>query len=116
MYNPIEDVIDQELEINDETVKALVSLSQGNLFSDLPGDIPGEREMLIEHFQTVMGSIISGIVANPSKLWVLTIIQATLIAIENEDTEAREHFGDHIEMIMDVLNIESSDGLLGYYL
>ncbi|RZQ54484.1 hypothetical protein C1E23_03430 [Pseudoalteromonas phenolica] len=116
MYDPLEDIIDQKLDVSDETVRSLISLSKGDLFSDLPGEIPGEKEMLIEHFQTVIDAIIQGIVANPSKLWVFTIIQTALIEIDGEDTETKEHFGDHIEMIMDVLSIESSDGLLGHYL
>ena len=34
----------------------------------------------------------------------------------DEDTEGREHFAGHLAMIMDILEIESSDGLLGFYL
>jgi hypothetical protein len=32
------------------------------------------------------------------------------------DAEAREHFGFELEEIMDILRIESSDGLLSYSL
>jgi hypothetical protein len=42
--------------------------------------------------------------------------QAQLEPMFQEDTEAREHFGLELEAIMDILRIESSDGLLSYYL
>jgi hypothetical protein len=42
--------------------------------------------------------------------------QPSLEAVRMEDTEGRDHFGTHIERVMDILHIESSDGLLGFYL
>ena len=42
--------------------------------------------------------------------------QPTLELVETEDTEAREDFGEHLERIMDILHIESSNGLLNRYL
>ena len=42
--------------------------------------------------------------------------QRSLVRVENEDTEGRDHFGTELETIMGVLGIESSDGLLTFYL
>jgi len=42
--------------------------------------------------------------------------QRFLVKVEGEDTEGREHFGMEIEEVMDILGIESSDGLLAFYL
>ena len=36
--------------------------------------------------------------------------------MDQEGSEAREHFGMELEHIMDILGIESSDGMLSYYL
>jgi len=40
----------------------------------------------------------------------------SLEELYGEDTEARDHYGDHLELIMDILDIESSDGILSFYL
>jgi hypothetical protein len=47
---------------------------------------------------------------------VLEQFQPSLEAAESEDTEGREHFGTELEMIMEILGIDSSDGLLTHYL
>ena len=65
---------------------------------------------------SILGTLINGLLQNPSKLWVMETFLPELEIIEMQDTEAKEHFGDHLEIIMDILNIESSDGLLSYYL
>lgn len=36
--------------------------------------------------------------------------RSSLESVEGEDTEGREHFGMEIELIMDILGIDSSDG------
>jgi hypothetical protein len=47
---------------------------------------------------------------------VLTEFQTALRLVEEEDTDGRDHFGMEMENIMDILGIESSDGLLAAYL
>lgn len=36
--------------------------------------------------------------------------------VADEDTEGGDHFGQEIEVLMDILGIERSDGLLSFYL
>jgi hypothetical protein len=47
---------------------------------------------------------------------VLKQFQESLEIVQEEDTEAREHFGMELERVMDILGIESSDGVLTHYL
>lgn len=65
---------------------------------------------------TLTDSLTAGVAAHPSKLWVMQQFQAVLLQLEDYDTEAREHFGSQLERLMDILEIESSDGLLTFYL
>jgi hypothetical protein len=47
---------------------------------------------------------------------VLKQCQESLEMVQHEDTEAREHFGMELERLVGMLGIESSDGLVTYYL
>ncbi len=86
------------------------------LFSELPGSVPNEKQLLTKMLGSILDTLINGLFQNPSKLWVMETFLPKLEIMEMQDTEAKEHFGDHLEIIMDILNIESSDGLLNYYL
>ena len=39
-----------------------------------------------------------------------------LEAVQHDDTEVRDGVGTELEALMDLLGIESSDGVLAYYL
>jgi len=52
----------------------------------------------------------------PSTAIRIRKFQFLLEPMFEEDTEAREHFGLELEKIMDILHIESGDGLLSYSL
>ena len=67
-------------------------------------------------FDEILDRLIAGIAQNPGKLRALTQFKPSLEKVESEDTEAQEDFGEHLERLMDILGIESSDGLLGFYL
>jgi len=116
-YDPLHEVIDAPIEIDDSTVTKLHILKMVDKFGSLPGDnTAAEKQRLSTVLNDLLGRLISGIQANPTKLWVLTEFQQSLMLVESEDNEGREHFGTELESIMDVLGIESSDGLLGAYL
>ena len=116
-YDPISEVEDEDLAVDDEVVADLVAFRNDPKLEDLPGeDTKAERERLSGILDALIDKLITGVKDNPSKLWVLTQIQQSLELVEDEDTEGRDHFGMEIEEIMDILGIESSDGLLGYYL
>lgn len=42
--------------------------------------------------------------------------QVTMQQLEDHGTETREYLGMYLEGLMDILGIESSDGLLTFYL
>lgn len=114
---PLSDVIDEPLSVSPQTVQQLVALRESEHFSTLPGlDTVDEKARLSRVLNELLDQLIHGVRANPSKLWVMSQFQTALEAVQMEDTEAREHFGGHLEEIMDILQIESSDGLLGFYL
>ena len=116
-YDPLSDVIDEPLSISPETVHQLEAFRVSEKFTDLPGtDTAVEQARLSEVFNELLNRLIAGVLSNPSKLWVMRQFQQSLDAVGMEDTEARDHFGIHLERVMDILHIESSDGLLSFYL
>ena len=116
-YDPLSEVVDEPIEVDDSTVMKLHILKAVEKFGSLPGENTAEeRKRLSTILNDLLLRLISGVQANPTKLWVLAEFQRSLVLVENEDTEGREHFGTELESIMDVLEIESSDGLLAAYL
>lgn len=116
-YDPLSEVIDAPIEIDESTVTKLHILKAVEKFDALPGEnTTAEKERLSTVLNDLLGRLINGLEANPTKLWVLTEFQRSLKLVESEETEGREHFGTELESIMDVLDIESSDGLLSAYL
>ena len=116
-YDPLSEVTDEPLLVSAQTVPQLLQLRESVKFTDLPGtDTAEEQARLSKIFNEMLDSLIAGVTINQSKLWVMSQFQPALEAVQVEDTEGREHFGSHIEQIMDILNIESSDGLLSFYL
>jgi hypothetical protein len=116
-YDPLSDVVDEPLSISPEAVHQLEAFRASEKFTDLPGtDTVEEQLRLSEILNELLERLIAGALDNPSKLWVMRQFQPSLYAVQMEDTEGRDHFGIHLEQIMDILNIESSDGLLGFYL
>jgi hypothetical protein len=116
-YDPLSEVIDEPLSVSKKEVQKLTTLRASVKFSNLPDDdITEEQIRLSLAFNELLERLIARIELNPSKLWVMSQFQPTLEAIQIEDTEGREHFGTYLEQVMDILHIESSNGLLGSYL
>jgi hypothetical protein len=115
-YSPLLEVQDQTLVITQSTLSELKSFKGSDLFAELPGSVPNEKQLLTKTLESILDTLINGLLQNPSKFWVMETFLPELEIMEMQDTEAKEHFGDHLEIIMDILNIESSDGLLSYYL
>ena len=114
-YDPISEISDELLVISDETWRKLLDFKNGEKFTDLPGSILGERKRLMEILDQLVEKLQTDLTTNPTKLWVMQQFQNALVKVESEDTEARENFASHLEEIMDILGIESSDGLLNFY-
>jgi hypothetical protein len=116
-YDPLSEVTDEPISVSAQDVQELKRLRESEKFTNLPGtDVAEEQTRLSQVFNELLDRLIAGTLENPSKLWVLGQFQSALEAVQMEDTEGREHFGEHLEQIMDILHIESSDGLLGFYL
>jgi hypothetical protein len=116
-YDPLEDIDDEPLAIDLTVMEKLRQFRWQSKLMNLPGTVATEeRERLEPVLNQLVDRLLDGVERHPSKLWVLTQFQPALELVAEEDTEAREHFGIEIETIMDILGIESSDGLLSCYL
>jgi hypothetical protein len=116
-YDPLSDVQDEPLSLTPDVMTQLTSLRDTERFEELPGvDTALERERLSALFQNLLDRLLAGLLKNPRKRWVMEQFQPVLVAMQDEDTEAREHFGISLERIMDIVGIESSDGMLSHYL
>ena len=116
-HNPLSEVVDEPLLVTPQAVQQLTILRESEKFNDLPGtETAEEKERLSQVLNKLLDKLIAGAQNNPSKLWVMAQFQMALEAVLMEDTEAREQFGVYLEQVMDILNIESSDGLLNFYL
>jgi len=116
-YDPLQDVEDEPLEVTSEVLSALHSYRAAEKAQLLPGvDTQEERAHLSHSLNELTDRLLAGIERNPSKLWVLTEFQRSLAAQEESDTEVREHFGMELAALMDIVGIQSSDGLLSWYL
>lgn len=117
-FDPLVEVIDESLAVNAKIMQEISAFRRREpKLPMLPGtDVSEERARLSKVVNDLVDRLIQGIESHPTKLWVLTEFQRSLELVEQEDTEGREHFGMELEQIMDILGIESSDGLLARYL
>jgi hypothetical protein len=115
--DPLSQVVDEALNVTPETLAALAAFRSKPKLTHLPGSVAAaERALFAPMLDELTDKLLEGVSRHPSKLWVLTQFQMYLVHVHGEDTELREHFGAELEQIMDALKIDSSDGLLSYYL
>ena len=115
--DPLGNAVDEALVVDDLAMQAFRDFRSREKVPLLPGtDTSAERARLTAKLNNLADALVRGIERNPSKLWVLSQFQLALGGMDQEDTEAREHFGMELEDVMDILGIESSDGLLSHYL
>jgi hypothetical protein len=115
--DPFEFVKDAPLFIVPRVLDQLRAFREGPKLADLPGVNPSpERERLAVVLDDLTTRLLAGVEGHPTKFWVLKQFQESLEMVQGEDTEAREHFGMELERLMDILGIESSDGVLTHYL
>lgn len=116
-YDPISQVSNESLEVTPEVLNELSAFRVAEKFVLLPGvNTTDEKECLSLLLNELLDRVITNVAKQPTKLWVMKQFQSTLLQLEVHDTEAREHFGMELEHLMDILGIESSDGLLSCYL
>jgi hypothetical protein len=115
--DPFEFVTDAPLFVVPRMLERLRGYRDGPKLALLPGvNVEEERARLSAELDRLADRLLAGVEAHPTKFWVMKQFQQSLELVEGEDTEAREHFGMELERLMDILGIESSDGLLTSYL
>jgi FKBP-type peptidyl-prolyl cis-trans isomerase (trigger factor) len=115
--DPFAQVEDAPLFIVPRVLGALSAYRAAPIFDGLSGNDTGaERALLTAELDRLLEKLLAGIERYPTKFWVLKQFQQSLLAIENQAAEARAHFGLALKEVMDILGIESSDGLLNWYL
>jgi hypothetical protein len=115
--DPLTQVADAPLFVVPRMLDALRGYRSGPKLADLPGPSPSpERERLASELDRLAEALIAGIEAHPTKFWVLKQFQGALLAVRQEDAEAREHFGTELERLLEIVGIRSSDGVVEYYL
>ena len=116
-YDPLCEVVDAPLNIDESVIEQLRLFRYAPKLQSLPGlNVDYERKRLSGILDHLIDRLLDGVARNPTKLWVLTQFQVSLELVEDEDTEGRDHFGLEIEQVMEILDIDSSDGLLACYL
>ena len=124
-HDPLSDVIDEPLTVTEKTIEKLTGLRGEPKFTNLPGfesdletirlEAAAEQARLAPILDDLLDRLIAEIQARPSKLWVLEQFQRTLEIEQSEDFKTRRIFNDYFHQILDYLEIESTDGLLGFY-
>ena len=87
---------------------------------DLVAFYPGAPDEVIRvrcesRLNGLLDRLIAGISSNPSKDYVLQEFRATLGLFDAEDSEERDRVALYLERVMDIVGIESSDGLLNQW-
>jgi hypothetical protein len=116
-YDPISNIQEQELQIDNSMISSLKFFLAKPKLVGLPGvNVEAEKARLTEVSNALAKRILAGIEVNPIKVWVMKQFQVALVEVEMEGTEAREYFAVELYYLMDILQVESSDGLLNHYL
>ncbi|GJL98608.1 MAG: hypothetical protein DHS20C07_02880 [Methyloligella sp.] len=110
-------VTEQKLIITNTVILKLQILRQEPKYYEVPdtsfnGMSPETLRRLSEiQLNKMIDNIIHGIASKPLKRFVLQEFKITMNQFEPTDTEDRERFLGYLEEIMDIVGIESTDGL-----
>ena len=108
--------------MNQDMLAQLNALRERPKFVAEPGTLynglrPEEVRQVAEHkLNDLIERLISGAGDPPAKDFVLAQFAETLDRFPGSDTEDRERMCDYLSEIMDILVIESSDGLLNRWM
>ena len=64
------------------------------------------------HLNELLDRLVAAIAAHPTKAFVLSEFRRTLTKFDSADSEERDQLLAYLERIMDIVGMESSDGLL----
>ena len=95
-------------------LRSTPKFQEDGLYTGAPiGEIREYAELAINK---MLDRLRSGLPCSPQKSFVLSEFLEMLKAFENADTEERERACTYCERVMDLLGIESSDGVLNTWL
>jgi hypothetical protein len=113
---------DQRLDVSRHAIAELSELRVRTKYVELPGTIyngmrPGSRRLLAEEqLNRLVDRLKDGLRSKPSKKFVMAEFARTMAEFESADTEDREQLLRYLQQIMDILGIDSSDGLLNRWM
>jgi len=113
---------DQALLVSAVMMAKLDDMRKRPKYVDEPGTIYNgmrpeiARRLAEAQLNTLIDRLRQQIAATPNKKFVLREFSKTLAQFEQIDTEDRERLCGYLEEIMDILGIESSDGLLNRWM
>jgi len=108
------------MNVDAAAIDALRSLREERKFSShllYPGAPNEETRTHCETWvNTLIDSLLDGLPSSPTKSLVLSQFKSHLDHFGNQDTDERERVCGYCEQIMDILGIESSEGVLNNWL
>jgi Domain of unknown function (DUF4844) len=110
--------VSQTLHSNEATMRRLRHFrAEPKFYEDVPTLYPGapneEVRSRCEHqLNALIDRLIAGLPTNAAKPYVLEEFRTTLSAFRSEDSEECDRLLHYMELIMDITEIVSSDGLL----
>ena len=115
--DPLDEVLDAPIMVDAGVLDALTVFCNSPKRTDLAEAEPDDPSLdLSPNLNRLAERLLQGIAANPSKRWVMAQFQKSLAPVVRVDDEGRERFGSELQKVMQILGIESDDGLLGFYL
>ncbi len=110
----------EALNISSDTIDKLKQFKDIKKFlpSGMYPGAPSEsiRSKCEEGINQMVSELIENLSDNPNKSYVLAVFKKHLEKFDLEDTEEREQAAFNCEKVMDILGIESSDGVLNTWM
>lgn len=115
--DPLDEVVDAPVILNADVLESLKAFRDGHKRTDLVEAEADDPSLdLSPNLNRLAERLLGGIEANPSKRWVLAQFQQSLVPVIHIDDEGRKRFGEELKNVMQIIGIESDDGLLDFYL
>jgi hypothetical protein len=111
---------DEAIDISERVIAKLAEFRNEPKYLDMPDytgtPFEGARLRAEAQLNDLLQRLKDGLPSNPTKGFALEEFKRTMKQFEAPDTEDREQFLSYLEQIMDILAIESSDGLLNRWM
>jgi hypothetical protein len=117
-HSVVRPMADQLIRLTDERIdelqslKTLVKFAPEGLYQAPTDSI---QQASAAHIDALLDRLLVGLAQNPTKFYVLGEFKSTLKEFDLADSEEQDRALVYLENILDVLGIESSDGLLNMW-